>query len=271
VRRSLAGILLIISTVLFAASISAWWFQRVAFTPSADTDTALAILGNQEIREQIATIVASATAPETGQSPTELKEFIQDIARIPAGAALMADFISEAHSKLIGEHPDPVRIDAQHQVQIVRDERVGEMASITLPVQEAGALSVVDRVAGWIALGGAVGGLVILIAGVIMRPERGEFTTALAIGLVALAILIVVFGYIVPAAVLPALSDSSWMGVFPRLANDSLMATLGIAAVSLILAAAITLGTTSVRQRRQWSTPLSVSRYRDDRTWSSSR
>jgi hypothetical protein len=47
------------------------------------------------------------------------------------------------------------------------------------------------------------------------------------------------------------------------------MATLGIAVVSLIVAAAITLGTTSVRQRRQWSTPLAVGRYRDDRSWSS--
>ena len=67
----------------------------------------------------------------------------------------MADFVADAHSRLIGEHPDPVRIDAQHQVQIVRDERVGEMPPITVPVQEAGALSVVDRVAGWVALGGA--------------------------------------------------------------------------------------------------------------------
>jgi hypothetical protein len=269
VRRSLAGILLIISTVMFAASISAWWLQRVAFSPSDDTGTALAILGDKEIRDQIATIVASTTAPETGQSPTELNEFIQRIARMEAGAALMADVVSDAHSRLIGEHPVPVRIDAQHQVQIVRDERVGEMPPITVPVQEAGALSVVDRVAGWIALGGAVGGLLLLVVGVIMRPERGEFTQALAIGLVALAILIVVSGYIVPAVVLPALSDSVWMGVFPRLAYDSLMATLGIAVGSLILAGAITLGTTSVRQRRQWSTPLSVGRYRDDRTWSS--
>ena len=118
-------------------------------------------------------------------------------------------------------------------MQIVRDERVGEMSPITLPVQEAGALSAVDRFAGWIALGGAVGGLLMLIVGVIMRPERGEFTQALAIGLVALAVLIVLFGYIVPAAVLPALSDSIWMGLFPRLANDSLLATLGIALVSL--------------------------------------
>ncbi len=94
----------------------------------------------------------------------------------------MTDFVSEAHERLIGEHPEPVRIDAEQQVQIVRDERVGEMAPITLPVQEVGALPVINRIAGWIALGGAVLGLLMFIAGVMMRPERGEFTQAVAIG-----------------------------------------------------------------------------------------
>jgi hypothetical protein len=268
VRRSLAGLLLIISAVLFALSISAWWLQRVAFSPSADTDTTLAILGNEAIRGEIATIVASATAPQTSQSPTQLKEFIEDISRIPAGAALMTDFVSQAHQRLIGDRDEPVQITAEQQVQIVRDERVGEMAPITLPVQEVGSLSVVDAMAGWIALGGAALGLVILVAAVIVRPERGEFTLALAIGLASLAVAILLFGYVVPAAVLPALSDSNWMGVFSRLANDSLLATLGIAFGAIVLAVAITLGTSSLRQRRQWSTPLSVGRYRDDRNWS---
>ena len=187
-----------------------------------------------------------------------------------AGAALMADFVADAHSRLIGEHPEPVRIDAQHQVQIVRDERVGEMPPITVPVQEAGALSVVDRVAGWIALGGAIGGLLLFVVGVIMRPgarrvhpSAGDRFRRARDPDRALRL------HRAGGRVLPALSDSVWMGIFPRLANDSLMATLGIALGSLILAAAITLGTTSVRQRRQWSTPLSVGRYRDDRTWSS--
>ena len=114
----------------------------------------------------------------------------------------------------------------------MRDERVGEMPPITVPVQEAGALSVVDRVAGWLALGGAVGGLLLLVVGVIMRPQRGEFTQALAFGFVALAILIVVFGYIVPA-VFRRRCPTAFGWDFPRLANDSLMATLGIALGSL--------------------------------------
>jgi hypothetical protein len=268
VRRSLAGILLIISTVLFALSISAWWLQRVAFTPSADTAKTQAILGDDAIVDQIATVVASATAPATSQSPPQLKEFIQSIVTIDAGAALMNEFVSQAHERLIGDRDDPVRISAEQQVQLVRDERVGEMDPITLPVQEVGALSVIDRMAGWLALGGAVAGLLLFIAGIVMRPERGEFSQAVAIGFAALAVLIVLFGYLIPAFLLPAVSDNIWLGVFPRLANDSLLATLGIALVSLVFAAAIVLGTNSMRQRRQWSTPLSVGRYRDDRSWS---
>jgi len=259
---------LIIAAVLFAVSISAWWFQRVAFTPSADTGTTQAILGDEAIRGEIATVIASATAGELNQSPTQLKEFIEQIATIPAGATLMTEFVSQAHERLIGERDEPVRISAEQQVQIVRDERVGEMAPITLLVQEVGMLSAIDQAAGWIAIGGAVLGLVILVAAVIMRPERGELTLALGFGLAALAVLIILFGYIVPALVLPALSDSNWMGVFTRLANDSVLATLGIALGAIVLAAVITLGTTSMRQRRQWSTPLSVARYRDDRSWS---
>ena len=41
--------------------------------------------------------------------------------------------------------------------------------------------------------------------------------------------MIVLFGYIVPAVVLAGVVGQRWMGIFPRLANDSLMATLGIA------------------------------------------
>ena len=45
-----------------------------------------------------------------------------------------------------------------------------------------------------------------------------------------------VFGYLVPLAVLPALSDDVWMGVFPRLAAHHRNVTLILAAAALVLA-----------------------------------
>jgi hypothetical protein len=268
VRRSLAGLLLITATVLFAVSISMWWFQRVAFSPSTGTATTQAILHDPDIRAELATVIASGTATELSQSPTQLKEFIEQISQIPAGAALMSDVVSQAHARLIGQRSEPVKVTAEQQVQIVRDERVGEASPLTVPVQEVGALSLIDQLTTWVAIGSAVIGLVLLVIGIVMRPERGELTLAVGIGLATLAGLILLFGYIVPALMLPGLSSSTWMSVFPRLARESLFKTLGIAFVAIVLAAVVTIGSSSMRQRRQWSTPLSVTRYRDDRSWS---
>ena len=259
--------MLIISGVLIALALSSWWFQRVAFSPSNESDVALSILGDEQIRSEIATIVASADAPELNQSPTELKEFIEEIARIPAGAALMTDFVTSAHRMLIGQIDGPVLITAGEQVTIVRDERVGQMPPITLPIQEVSSLSTIDSAAGWVTLGSLVLGALSLIIGLILRPERGEAMFALGVALAALAILLVILGYLVPLLALPALSESTWMSVFPRLANHNRNLTLALAVGALAVGAFVTLGSGRRRERRQPSTPLSVGRYRDDRSW----
>ncbi|MEM9516431.1 MAG: hypothetical protein AAGA42_16400 [Actinomycetota bacterium] len=267
-RRSPGGLLLLISMVLFALAISLWWFGRVAFTPVDDTSTSLAILDDSGIRGEIATVIASADAPTLNQSPTQLKEFIEQLARIPDGAALMSQLVASGHERLIGERTDPVQVSAEEQVVIVRDERVGEMPPITLPVQEVGTLSVVQTGAFWVSIGAAVSGVILLIAAVVVRPERGEISFAFGAGLGALAIFLVVFGYLTPLTVLPAISDTTWMGVFPRLAQHNRALTLGVALAAIVLASITVFATASLRQRRQWSTPLAVGRYRDDHRWS---
>ncbi len=267
-RRSIGGLLLIVGAVMIALAIGAWWLQRVAFTPADDSGVALSILGDEDIRGQIATIVASADAPTLQQSPPQLKEFIEEIARIPDGAALMSRFIAEGHARLLGETDELVLITAEEQVTIVRDERVGEADSLTLPVQRVGSMAFLNDWLGWFALGAGGFGLLVVLVGVVLRPERGEGTFALGVGLASLAGSLVLFGYLVPLAVLPAFSDDPWMGLMPRLANHHRNLTLLLAVVSLVIAALIVFATSSRRQRRQHSTPLNVGRYRDDRSWS---
>ena len=260
--------MLIAAAVLIALSAGVWWMQRVAFTPSNDSAVAHSILGDEEIRGQVATIVAGADAPVLGQSPAELREFIEQIARIPEGAALMSGFIGDAHSRLIGATDDRVVISAQEQVNIVRNELVGEAAPLTLPVQRVGSMAFLDGWLGWIALGSLGLGVLIAIAGTFLRPERGEGTFALGVFFAGTAGSLVVFGYLVPLLVLPAFSDDPWMGVFARLANHHRNLTLLIAVACLVVAALIVFGTSSRRERRQHSTPLNVGRYRDERSWS---
>lgn len=260
--------MLIAAAILVALSIGAWWLQRVGFSPSNDSNAAHSILGDEEIRGQVATIVAGADAPVLSQSPAQLREFIEEIALIPEGAALMSNFVRDAHGRLIGAFDGRVSISAQEQVNIVRNELVGEAPAITLPVQEVGSMAFLHDRLGWIALGALALGVLVTIAGVFLRPERGEGTFALGVFFAATAGSLVVFGYLVPLLVLPAFSDDPWMGVFPRLANHDRNLTLLLAVASLVVAALIVFGTSSRRERRQHSTPLNVGRYRDERSWS---
>ena len=260
--------MLIAAAVLVAASIGAWWLQRVAFSPSNDSNVTHSILGDEEIRGQIATIVAGADAAVLSQSPAQLREFIEEIARIPEGAALMSDFVGDAHGRLIGTFDGRVSISAQEQVNIVRNELVGEAPAITLPVQRVGSMAFLHDWLGWFALGALALAALITIASVFLRPERGEATFALGVLFAATAGSLLVFGYLVPLLVLPTFSDDSWMGVFPRVANHQRNLTLLLAVASMVVAALIVFGTSSRRERRQHSTPLNVGRYRDDRNWS---
>lgn len=260
--------MLIISGVLIALAISTWWFQRVAFSPSADAGRAHAVLDDPDIRAEVATVIASADAPTLGQSPTQLKEFIEQITALRAGSALMTEVIADAHARLIGELDEPVRISGPVQVTIVRDERVAEMPDVTLPVQEVGTLSVVNTLAGWTALVCGVLGLLALIAGFLMRPERGEATFALATGFGSLAVLLITLGYLAPLVVLPSISTTTWMGVFPQLANHYRTLTLVFAVVSGVIALGLLWLSGGAGPRRQSSTPLAVGRYREQQRWS---
>jgi hypothetical protein len=237
--------MLIAAAVLVALSVGMWWMQRVAFTPSTDASVAHSILGDDELRE-----------------------FIERIALIPEGAALMSEFVGDAHGRLIGSFDDRVVITAQEQVNIVRNELVGEAAPLTLPVQEVGSIAFIADWLTWIALGTLGLGLLVALAGALLRPERGEGTFALGVFFASTAGSLFIFGYLVPLLVIPVFSDDLWMGVFSRLASHHRNLTLLLAVGCLVVAALIVFGTSSRRERRQHSTPLNVGRYRDERSWS---
>lgn len=267
-RRSPGGLLLLIAGVFIALAVGSLWLQRVAFTPSTSSAVARAVIADEGIRDQVATIIASADGPVLGFSPERLREYVIEISRIPDGAALMTRFLHDGHAVLIGESDGPVTITAAEQVSIVRDELVGEVDSLTLPVREVGSVAFLNTWLGWFALGCAGLAVITLIAGVLLRPERGEGTFAVGATLAATGISVFVFGFVVPFFVLPAFSDDAWIGIFARLAVHRRNVTILLSILAIGLAAVVVFGTSSRRERRQHSTPLNVARYRDDRSWS---
>lgn len=259
--------MLIVAAVMVAVAAGSFWLQRVAFSPSTDSGVAHSVMGDEEIRSLVSTIVAGGTASTLQQSPAQLREDIDVIARIPAGAALMRQFVGGAHARVIGESDELVEITAEEQVNIVRNEAVGDNDPITLPVQRVGSVAFLDQWIGWFALFSLGLGVLVALFGAFLRPERGEGTFAVGVLFGSLSVSLVVFGYLVPLLLLPALSNDAWMGLFARLANHHRNLTLFLAALALAIAAVIVFGTSNRRERRQRSTPLNLGRYRDDRSW----
>lgn len=268
VRRSLGGLILLASGVFFAVAISVFWLDRVAFTPEVDTDATYAIMGDEDIRLQLSSVVAGATASELGMSSNDLRDFVLSITRIRDGATEMRQFTADAHSRIIGDRDEPVDITPAEQVQITRTERAAVLPAIRLPVEEVTAMRVIGSVTTWTWLISFGLGVLTLLLGIVLRPERGEFTFALGAGCALTGALIFVNGYLVPGFVFPSISDDTWMGVFSQLAKHRLPATLIGTLAFIAVGAASILLTGGRRQRRQRSTPLATTRYREQRRWS---
>lgn len=267
-QRSLAGVLLLIATIGLSIGAGAWWLQRAAFTPDSGRAATEAILDDDQIRAEIAAVVSAAAAPTVGQSPNELATTLIDpLMASRAGAAVMTEIVTDAHDRLIGNRDDPVRITGIQMVEIVRDERVAELAPVTLPVPESGPLSALGNSLGWIAAITGILGLIMLLLGIVVRPERGEIARALGEFGFAMAVSALLFGWLLPVIVVPAIDDSTWTQAIPRLALRWLPIVLGVAVIGIAGGIALTIRAASLVRRKQWSTPLAVSRYRDERTW----
>lgn len=266
-RRSLGGLFLLAAAGFFALGASLFWMDRVVFTPSPDTDKAYAILDDENIREEIAQLVAQVDAPLLAVSSNDLADFIEQISRIRAGAKEMRGFIADAHAHLIGEREEPAVITGPEQVQLVRNELVALQPDITLPVEEVGSVSVVNTITRWTWIVTLGSSLLFALLGLLMRPEPGEATFAIVVGAGATAVGVLFFGYVIPGFVLPAFSNDTWMGLFPQLAEHRVAFTSAIAVGLGAVAAAVFFLTGGSRQRRGGSSPLSTSRYREQQRW----
>ena len=161
-----------------------------------------------------------------------------------------------------------MRITGAQMVLLVRNEVVADMPSITLAGatclgarQDSAHPSMDDPVHGALF---AIGFFVI---GFMLHPNRSALVHSLGYGMVLLALLIAILGYIVPRFGLPAFSDNVWADVPARLANDSLPLLIGLAILLGGGGLMLLVGTGLLRRRRRWNAPVSTYRYREERRW----
>jgi hypothetical protein len=267
VRRTLAGLIFGLAYVCASLAISGWLLHRNAFDPSRTGDMASVILKDSRIKTEISNTIADAVSKQRGLDKAAVRQTIAAVADTPQGAVLFSKVLHDAHARLIGQLRGPVRITGDQMVQLVRNQVVGDMPSITLPVPRVSSLDLIRRILRWTIPFGALLAVGFFVIGFMLHPNRSALVHSLGYGMVLLALLIAVLGYIVPRFVLPAFSDSIWADVPARLANDSLPLLVGLAILLGVGGFMLLVGTGLLKRRRRWNAPVSTYRYREERPW----
>jgi hypothetical protein len=264
-ERTLAGMLFLIAAVAFSVAAGGWWMQRIVFTPDDTRETAAAILSEPDIRQELNTVISGVTAPVLGVNTPELGTFLEDyILTTRAGAAVLGPLMERAHDKIIGNTDVDIVLTGHDMIPIVRDERVGDVTEVILPIPVIGTLKTTRTTIGWMIPIAAGIGVLALLLGLFTRPERRDVLRGLGEFCLAMVCSMLVFGYLIPVHLLTAIDNGVWTNAVPRLALRTLPVVLGSMAIFALAGLALIMAASSGGKRRQFSTPLSVTRYRGD-------
>lgn len=256
--------LFLVAAVAISIAAGSWWMQRIAFTPDGTRDTTAAILEDADIRLDINGLVSAATDPylvdeDIGQISSRVET---QVLSTRAGAAVMAPIIEQLHRRIIGLRDEPVEITGTEMVDIVRDQRATDAPTVTVPVDPIGTLQNMRSVIGWLMLVSIALGVVTFLLGLVTRPERRDVLRGLGELGLALAVSMLLFGYLLPVHLLTAIDNQTWTHAIPQLAMRTLPVVLGSAVIFAGGGAVLILASMSGGKRRQWSTPLAAARYR---------
>lgn len=256
--------LFLVASVAISIAVGSWWMQRIAFTPDGTRDTTAAILSDPDIRLDINGLVSAAAVPYLTDEPiTEIIARVEtQVLSTRAGAAMMAPIIEQLHRRIIGLRDDPVEITGAQMVEIVRDQRVADAATLTVPVEPIGTLDNMRGVLGWLMIISAGLGLLAGLLGLITRPERQDVLRGLGELCLAIAASMLLFGYLLPVHLLTAINNQTWTHAIPELAQRTLPVVFGTTAIAALAGGALIIASRSGGKRRQWSTPLAAARYR---------
>ena len=260
--------LFFIAAVALAVAASGWFLQRVAFDTQRSGDLARVVLKDDAIRAQIAATAAQATAATLGVPVEQVQATVDGYARTAEGANLMRQIVSDGHARLIGAREEPVQITAGQLVALTRDERVGGVPPIELPVEEVGVLDTIRRALDWAVPIAAVVGAVALLLGLIAHPRKADAVFGIGMFCIIAGVLTIVLGYVVPVHLFPALTDNVWAPAIPAIAEYALPVVIVVSVVLVAAGLALMIGAASARRRKLWSSPVAINRYGDQHRWS---
>ena len=151
---------------------------------------------------------------------------------------------------------------------IVRDQAAANVQTVVLPVPRARALALLNHVLDFVVPIGAIAAIVLALAGFSSRPDKELLLKSAALGLMLVAVMVPIVGYLVPRFALPMVNKSVWSHSFARMADDSVPVVAFIDLVMIVGAGSLIAFSGVLRKRRRWSQPISTFRYNEERRWS---
>ncbi len=248
-------------------AISGFWLQRVAFSPGQSNSLASVVLKDSAIKRELIDIVARETAQRLNVDEAQMRENVTAVANHPEGAELLGSIIEDAHARLIGEKQDEVTIAGEELVPIVRNEAAADIPTITIPVPRVTALDIARQTLTWMVPAAAIAAAALVVLGFLAHPDKLDVMRSVGFGLLVLAALLVLLGYVVPVVIVPALSDNPWVGVAPQLAKDSLPLLAGLALVMAGGGLGCLVASGVARRNRRWNQPIRTSHYGGGTRW----
>ena len=267
-RRGLAGLLFFVAAVCLALAAGGWYLQRVAFDTERSGELARVVLKDDAIRAQITATAAQATASTLGVPVEQVAGTVDAVVSTTAGANLMRQLVTDAHARLIGERDEPVQITPAQLVELTRDERVGGLPPIELPVEEVGVLDTTRRALDWAVPIAAIAGVVALLLGVVAHPRKADAVFGIGMFCIIAGVLTMLLGYVVPVHLVPAVTDNVWAPAIPAVAEYALPVVIVVSVVLVAAGLALMIGAAAARRRKLWSSPVAIHRYGDQHRWS---
>lgn len=269
-RRGLASLLFTIAGACLALAGGGWWLQKVAFDTSTSAEIADVVVRDPGIRDQLATVISASAADQLGVSTGDLSAVVRQYIDNEDTAlnAILRQVVTDSHARLIGERDEPVQLTGAQLVPVVRDERALALPPITLPVQRVTALNIVRVTLDWFVPLTAIAGAVAMLLGLVTHPRKADAVFGIGLFLVFSAMAVVILGWLVPVYALPEATTAEWMAVIPVVAEHYLPFVIAVAIGFVVGGVGLMIASTTLGRRRQWRTPVDVSRYGEQRRWS---
>lgn len=275
-RRTFAGLIFGLAYGFAGLTIAGFLLQRTAFDPGVAADSSRAVLADPLIRSEVVTLIADAVAGQLGPlAPNDpnftlanVRARIEQVATTSAGSKLLAEVVHDAHARLIGVQRTPVQITPAQMVDATQMQAAAVLPPLTLDVPRIGLLDTIRTVLGWLVPIAGLATLALVAIGLAAHPERAAVFRSLGLGLLLLAVLVALFGYVIPKYALPHIGSSVWTRVPAALASDSVTLLVGLELLLVGGGLALLASTGIIRRKQRWSTPVNTYRYQEERRWS---